>query len=88
MSFRAKLGQGITLTNIEGKHVLFSIRTGETFGLNETAAALLQSLLASDFDAAVEECAKRYDVAVDELRADLKGLVDELSEQKLVSIVK
>ena len=49
----AKLAKGVSLTEIEGKAVLFAMRTGDTFGLSETAAVFLRALLKGTFESAV-----------------------------------
>ncbi len=84
--YRAKLAKGITLTTIEGKSVLFSVRTGETYGLNDTAAAMLEALLATDSESAAKTCAARYEVVADEIATDLRGVVDELASLKLLDV--
>ena len=84
--FRARLAPGTTLTRVEGKDVLFSTRTGETFGLNETAAAMLARIVASDSMQAARTLAAEYAAPEDEIASDLRSLVDELARLKLVEI--
>lgn len=88
MTHHAKLSKGITLTTIEGKRVLFSIRSGETFGLNETAAAFLDQMLRTDITAAATACASQFDAPLDEIRSDMQALADELSGLGLIVVGK
>ena len=37
-----RLAPGTTLTIVEGKDVLFSVKSGDSYGLNETAARMLR----------------------------------------------
>lgn len=81
---KAALSKGVTLTKIEGKDVLFSMRSGDTFGLNETAAFFVRELLKSDFEAALVASAGEYDAPADELRTDMTDLVRDLVTAKLL----
>jgi hypothetical protein len=86
--YRARLAKGVTLTKVEGKHVLFSLKTGDTFGLNDTAAFMLAELLRADSDKAVSETAKEYMAAASELETDLGELTRDLETLKLIEIVR
>ncbi|MCA9590913.1 MAG: PqqD family protein [Myxococcales bacterium] len=81
---KARLAPGVTLTKIEGRTVLFTLKTGDTYGLNDSAATFVEALLASDFDAAVRACAEEYDAPIDEIRADMRAVVTELTAKKLL----
>ena len=80
---RIALAAGTTLTRIEGKDVLFSTRTGDSFGLNETAAHMLRLALETGSNEAATKLAGEYNVAEDELRADLNDLIGQLVQLKL-----
>lgn len=80
---RIQLAAGTTLTTIEGKDVLFSTRTGDSFGLNETAARMLRLALEMGTIEAATRLATEYDVAPGELQSDLDELVGELVQLKL-----
>lgn len=86
MTAHVRLATGITKTTIEGKRVLFSIRTGETYGLNETAAAFVDEMSATDLESAAKNCATRFDAPLDEIRSDMKALVGELAGLKLLVV--
>jgi hypothetical protein len=81
---RIQLAPGTTLTNVEGKEVLFSTRTGDSFGLNETAAQMLRLALEIGTTGAATKLAGEYDAPQEELQTDLDELVDELVQLKLV----
>jgi hypothetical protein len=48
-----RLAPGTTLTSVEGKDVLFSVKTGDSYGLNETAAGMLRVGCEADLDEVV-----------------------------------
>lgn len=81
---RIRLSPGTTLTTIEGKDVLFSVRTGDSYGLNETAAQMLRLAFDSDFDRVTAQLAEEYGAPREEIRGDLEELVRELTELKLL----
>lgn len=80
---RIRLAPGTTLTNVEGKEVLFSVRTGDSYGLNETAARMVRLALEMSLDDAAAQLAEEYGAGRDELRGDLGELVGELVQLKL-----
>lgn len=81
---RIQLAPGTTLTRVEGKDVLFSVRTGDSYGLNETAAHMLKLGIEIGLDTAASRISQEYDVTPEEIRADLGELVQELVRLKLV----
>lgn len=80
---RIRLAQGTTLTNVEGKDVLFSVRTGDSYGLNETAARMVRLALEMSLDDAAVKLAEEYGATREELRGDLDELIGELVQLKL-----
>ena len=84
---RIQLCPGTTLTTIEGKSVLFSVRTGESFGLNETAAHMLRLALDLGLGPASERMAADYAAPAQEIRADLDALAEELTRAKLAQLL-
>lgn len=84
---RIQLTPGTTLTTIEGKSVLFSVKTGESYGLNETAAEMLKLGLEGGVDHAVAWFAQNYNVPAEEIRSDLDELARDLVRVKLVQVV-
>ena len=83
MVYRIELERGITLTKIEGKSVLFSIKNGETFGLNDSAAEMLEHLMKSDSDTAAAQFAEIYGAPRETIRADMDELVGDLTTMGL-----
>jgi hypothetical protein len=84
---RIRLAQGTTLTKVEGKDVLFSVRSGESYGLNETAARMVRLALETSLDDAAAKLAEEYGAPREELRVDLTELVGELVQLKLAEAV-
>lgn len=84
---RVQLTQGTTLTLVEGKSVLFSVKTGDSFGLNETAADMLKIACGDGVEAAATCLAQEYDAPVEEIRSDLNELVGELVRLKFAQLV-
>ena len=82
-----RLAPGTTLTNVEGKDVLFSVKTGDSYGLNETAARMLRVGCGANLDEAVDQLAAEYSVERNEIRDDFKELVRELVQLKFVQVV-
>jgi hypothetical protein len=79
-----RLAAGTTLTNVEGKDVLFSVKSGESYGLNETAARMLRLGLEADLDDIVHRLAAEYGAERKEIRDDFEELVRELVRLKFV----
>jgi transcriptional regulatory protein LevR len=86
-NYRASLAKGTTLTKIEGKDVLFSVKTGESYGLNEMAALMLSTLFSSDAKTAVARLVADYAAPENDISNDLNELVQSLIDQKLVNVV-
>lgn len=86
-AYRAQLAAGITLTRIEDKDVLFSVKSGDSYGLNEIAAQMLSLLLASDAASACGRLAAEYAAPEAEIREDLDNLAKALAEAKLINII-
>jgi len=84
---RIEMTPGTSLTIIEGKSVLFSVKTGESYGLNETAAEMLKLALEAGIDHTVAWFARNYDVPVAEIRNDLDELARDLVRVKMARIV-
>jgi hypothetical protein len=75
------------LVAVEGKDVLFSTRTGESYGLNETAARMLRLSLEMSVEQAAARLADEYGAPSDEILDDLTALVNELTALKMVQPV-
>ena len=86
-AYRAQLAAGITLTRIEGKDVLFSVKSGDSYGLNEIAARMLALLLESDAAAAAGQLTAEYAAPEAEIREDMDSLAKVLAEARLIDII-
>lgn len=78
MNFRLKLDPLIVMQKIDGQDVLFSKKTGDFFGLNESAAFMLRQLLSSDYKTAVTQSAAAFKVEKNVIEGDLLELVESL----------
>jgi hypothetical protein len=85
-NYRAALSKGTTLNKIEGKDVLFSVKTGESFGLNEMAALMLSALIRADSQTAVAKIAAEYAAPQADIAQDLNELVEILIGQRMVTV--
>ena len=83
---RLQLTPGTTLTLVGGKNVLFSVKSGDSFGLNETAAEMLKSAREDGMEKAAKRLARDYDAPIEEIRSDLDELVAELVRLKFVQL--
>ena len=83
---RLQLTPGTTLTLVEGKSVLFSVKSGDSFGLNETAAEMLKNAREDGMEKAAKRLAQDYDAPIEEIRSDLDELVAELVRLKFVQL--
>ncbi|MDP1583229.1 MAG: PqqD family protein [Bradyrhizobium sp.] len=81
------MATGTTLTSVEGKDVLFSVKSGDSYGLNETAARMLRLGLEMSLDEAVDRLASEYGVGRKEIRDDFEELVHELVKLKFVQVI-
>ena len=79
-----RLAPGTTLTIVEGKDVLFSVKSGDSYGLNETAARMLRVGLEANLDDVVDRLAEEYGAERTEIRDDFEQLVRELVQLKFV----
>jgi Coenzyme PQQ synthesis protein D (PqqD) len=87
-AYSAQLAAGITLTRVEGKDVLFSVRSGDSYGLNEVAAHMLSLLLETDAASAAGQLAVEYAALEAEIREDLDELARMLAEARLIDIIE
>jgi hypothetical protein len=85
-NYRAAFAKGTTLNKIEGKDVLFSVKTGESFGLNEMAALMLSALFSADSQTAVAKIASEYAAPPADISQDLNELVESLIAQKMLTV--
>jgi hypothetical protein len=84
---RIQLAPGTTLTSIEGKDVLFSVKTGESYGLNDTAARMLRLGIETNSERVATELSREYGVEPAEIRHDFEELVGELDQLKMIQLL-
>ncbi len=84
-NFKVHLAQDLTLTESDGQTVLFSKKTGDFFGLNESAGLFLKDLTETDFESTLKKAAVTFSAPMEVLSTDLLELVDELEKQKLIT---
>lgn len=76
--------KNVTLKEIDGQTVLFSKKTGDFFGLNDSAAFLLKMLVEGDFDSTLERASTLFKVEPAELRRDLEEIIADLEGKELL----
>ena len=79
-----ELASGITLNEIDGKTFLFSENSGDSYGLNDSGAELLELLIESGFEAAVSKSTEIFFWVVLTIRVDWREWVDDLVAAKLL----
>lgn len=87
MPYKIRVEDGVTTTNVDGRAVLFSKKTGDFFGLNDTALHFFTRLLSETSDTVAVETSERFQVPTDIVTRDLNELVDGLVQKKLVAKV-
>lgn len=83
MNFKLKLDALVVIQQIDGQDVLFSKKTGDFFGINESAAFMLKILIDTDFQSAIRQASSSFNVDQETISSDLMDLVDSLVESKL-----
>jgi len=83
-NFKIELAANLSLTEMEGKLVLFSKSNGDFFGLNESAGFFLKLLLENDFLKTVALAQQDFEVSETIVKHDILELVDELVHKKLI----
>ena len=77
-----------TLINvIEGESVLLNLKSESYFGLDQVGTRMWALLMTSDsIQAAYEVLLDEYDVSADELRKDMRDLIEKLIANGLVEV--
>jgi hypothetical protein len=77
---RYELSSGTVIENVDGTSVVTS-SNGDAAVLNETAGAMLESLLETqDIDATVMSIVERYDVSEQDARTDVSNFIADLAK--------
>jgi hypothetical protein len=85
--FRVQVAGNVLFRDVGNEAVLLNLATSSYFGLNEIGARVWR-LLASGASLAgvLEALQSEYDVPEEQLRRDLRALVDELVAEKLLVV--
>ena len=84
---RARAAEGVLFRELEGEAVILSISGESYFGLDEVGTRMWQVLgEAPTIQVAYETLLAEYDVAEDQLRHDLRELLDDLVARELIEI--
>lgn len=77
--------ESVITGTVDGELVLLDSETGTYFGLNKVATRMVELLRnLGDEDLVVAELSREFDVPVQRLREDLRGLLNALGERGLV----
>ena len=86
-NFKIVLSSHVTLTKMEDKLVLFSKKSGDFYGLNESALFLLKTLLESDFHKTLKVAAHEFNEDENVIQSDLEELVTSLESADVLKKV-
>ena len=75
---------GVVETEIDGRRILFSTRTGRMYRLNETAARTWMTLRVVTAASAAAMLAAEFDVRLVHARADVMALIEALCDEGLL----
>lgn len=82
-----KISDQVLFQEIDGECVLLNLENERYFGLNEVGTRFWQLLSENSNTAnALNNLQKEYDTSEETLQSDLADLINELSEQGLVTI--
>lgn len=85
MNYTIVLSPTVSWTTVNEQTVLFSKSTGDFYGMNSTAAHLVQELLQSNFLSTVRKASQEFGVEEAQIQTDLQEVVDTLLAAKLVT---
>jgi hypothetical protein len=75
----------VLLQDLEGEAVLLNLRNGQYYGLDENSFHMYKTLISSpSVEAAYAALVNEYEVAPDQLRADLDAFLAHLLENGLL----
>jgi predicted PhzF superfamily epimerase YddE/YHI9 len=83
----ATVASDVLWNEVEGELVLLDLNSEKYFGLDETGTAIWKAVTrAPTIEDAYQELSAIYEVEREELRADLKSLLQELIDRGLLEI--
>lgn len=83
-NFKIEFAPGVTQTEIDGKHVLFSKNSGDFFGLNDSAQMFLKELQCNDFLTTLNKAAESFSMPEEEIANDILMLLKNLEAPKFI----
>ena len=84
---RVKLSDNVLISDLQGESVILNVNSQRYYGLDKVGTRFLSVLSESDsIEQAFQALLAEYDVAADQLRADLSELLNDLRNQGLVEI--
>ncbi len=84
---KVKINKDVLFHNLEGGAVLLNTKSEEYFGLDEVGTFMWNALLeTSSVEEAHQKLITQYEVESEELYQDLKNWIQELVENKLLSV--
>jgi coenzyme PQQ synthesis protein D (PqqD) len=87
LSFRVEISEQTLSQELNGETVLLELSRGVYFGLDEVGTRIWQLLARGDsLDEIVAALVDEYEVSADAAAADLRALVAELEERRLVEV--
>lgn len=85
MSQRYQASNSVVGETLDGEIVLLDLQTGRYFQLNASASRMWEAIATSgDADSALATLTGEFDVAEEELRRDLRALIDTLLQRGLL----
>ena len=89
LSFRVEISEQTLSQELNGETVLLELSRGVYFGLDEVGTRIWQLLARGDsLDEIVAALVDEYEVSADAAAADLRALVGELEERRLVEVLR
>jgi hypothetical protein len=87
LASRVSVPDHVRIRYLGGESVVLSLETEKYYGLDEIGTRMWELLVGSgDVRSAYDRLLAEYDVAPDQLRADIERLVAELSAQRLLIV--
>lgn len=84
---KIKISENVLFQEIDNEYVLLNMRTELYFGLNDIGAKVWQIISQEGTtDTLIEKIMADYEVSADTLKADISELLNELSNEQLISI--
>lgn len=84
---RFELGESVIITEVGGEAVLLDSHSGQYYGLNRIGNQILQTIESkTSLQAVCERLKTQYPDSADDIENDIKELLDDLLEHKLIVV--